>query len=240
MQTIRDHDAARAVLNDPTFVVPPVPPASSGIAWLRATVGRFSSGGVHQRRRALSIALLETIALDDLRTSGPEHPVAVLARAIGTSAPVVDLVRDAAQAYQPDTGDESRADAAVDRLVVIFGGVYDEPTAARIGLLVQACTPTTTLIDRARQHPVEDVLRDDPPVPATKRQATVATGVGDVTVKAGEVVRVGLAGDLAFGAGPRRCPGREHALALVHGALVEGALVAGAPVDGAVVDDTLA
>jgi hypothetical protein len=32
------------------------------------------------------------------------------------------------------------------------------------------------------------------------------------TVKAGEVVRIGPAGGLAFGAGPRRCPGRAHAL----------------------------
>jgi len=39
-----------------------------------------------------------------------------------------------------------------------------------------------------------------------------------VPVEAGDIVLVGLAGETAFGAGPRRCPGREHALALVAGA----------------------
>ncbi|PZG09686.1 hypothetical protein C1I95_28690 [Micromonospora craterilacus] len=213
MQQIRGRDAALAVLNDPVFVVPPVPPASVGIAWLRATVGRFSEGAEHERRRGLAVAVLDSISLDSL--CGPGHPVAILARAMGVDEPVVDLVRDVAQAYQPGTGDEARADAAVGRLVVVFGGGYDEPTAARIGVLVQACEPTASLIDRGRHRAVEDVLRDDPPVPATRRQALAATTVGSVTVEAGEVVQVHLAGELAFGAGPRRCPGRAHALALV-------------------------
>jgi cytochrome P450 len=219
MQVIRDRDAVLAVLHDPAFVVPPVPPASSGVAWLRATVGRFSEGESHERRRALSVAALGTIALDRLRTPHDDHPVAVLARATGAPDGVVDLVRDVAQAYQPGAGDSARADSAVDRLVARLGGAFDEPTAARIGVLVQACEPTAALIDKARHRAVDAVLRDDPPVPATRRQALVARTVGDVTVAAGEVVRVALAGDLAFGAGPRRCPGRDHALALVEGAL---------------------
>jgi len=220
MQQINGREAAFAVLNDPAFVVPPVPPASTGVAWLRATVGRFSAGEAHERRRALTIAILDAIALESLRSYGPMHPVAVLARKMGIGEPVVDLVRDVAQAYQPGTGDESRAAAAVARLVAVLGGVFDEPNAARIGVLVQAYQPTMALIERTRdRRPVDDVLRDDPPVPATKRQALVRTTVGDITVEAGEVVRVRLAGDLAFGSGPRRCPGREHALALVEGAL---------------------
>ncbi|GIJ12919.1 hypothetical protein ACFFMR_24540 [Micromonospora andamanensis] len=104
MQEIHGRAAALAVLTDPTFVVPPVPQASTGVAWLRATVVRFS------------------------------------------------------------------------------------------------------------------VLRDDPPVPATRRQATVTGTVAGMTVEAGALVRVPLAGELAFGVGPRRCPGRAHALALVAGA----------------------
>lgn len=99
----------------------------------------------------------------------------------------------------------------------VFGGVLDEPTAARIGVLVQACEPTAALIERARHRPIADVLRDDPPLRATRRQATIRTVVGGVTVEPGEIVRVRLAGDLAFGAGPRRCPGRAHALALAGG-----------------------
>ncbi|TDB82060.1 hypothetical protein [Micromonospora sp. KC721] len=218
MQQINGRDAAFALLNDAAFVVPPVPPASAGVAWLRATVGRFSTGEAHERRRAMSIAILDAIALESLRGYGPMHPVAALAREMGVGEPVVDLVRNVAQAYQPGTGDEFRADAAVVRLVALFGGVFDESTAARIGLLVQACEPTMALIERTRHRPVGDVLRDEPPVPATKRQALVRTTVGDVTVEAGEVVQVSLAGDLAFGSGSRRCPGRAHALALVEGA----------------------
>jgi hypothetical protein len=215
MQRISSRAAALAVLTDPSFVVPPVPPARTGVGWLRAEVGRFSTGESHERRRALSIAILDAIAPESLRAGGPAHPVALLAREMGIDRPVVDLVVDVAQAYQPGTGDEARADAAVDRLVAVLGGGYDEPTAARIGVLVQACEATAVLIERSRHRPVEDVLRDHPPVPATKRQALVTTAVGDITIEAGEVVQVRLAGDLAFGAGPRRCPGRAHALALV-------------------------
>jgi len=217
MEQISDHDDVLAVLTDPCFVVPPVPAGTAGIAWLRATVGRFSTGEAHERRRALSVAILAAIPPDSLRTGG--DPVAVLARAMGADESVVALVRDVAQAYQPGTGDEARADAAVERLVEVFGGHHDEPTAARIGVLAQACNATTALIEKARHRPIAEVLRDDPPVPATKRQALRTTTVGDRTVEAGEVVQVRLADDLAFGAGPRRCPGRTHALTLAEGAL---------------------
>ncbi|MEU4421826.1 hypothetical protein AB0F81_14465 [Actinoplanes sp. NPDC024001] len=215
MQQINDPDAVRAVLTDAAFVVPPVPPAAAGVAWLRATVGRFAGGETHARRRALAVAILDAVPPETLRAGKGAHPVAVLAQAMGIDEPVVELVRDVAQAYQPGTGDEPRADAAVDRLVELAGGAHEEPTAARIGVLVQACEPTAALIERARHRPVGDVLRDDPPVPATKRQALAATTAGDVTVAAGEVVRVALTGELAFGYGPHRCPGRDHALAFV-------------------------
>jgi cytochrome P450 len=216
MQRISGRDAARAVLTDPAFVVPPVPAASTGVAWLRATVARFSDGAVHERRRALAVALLDAIPAESLRNGGGTHPVAILARAIGADESVVDLVRDVAQAYRPGTGDDSRADPAVDRLVAEFGGVFDEQTAARIGLLVQACEATAALIERTTHRPIDEVLREDPPVPATKRRALVRTTVGGVTVEAGEVVEVSLADELAFGAGPHRCPGRSHALALAN------------------------
>src|SRR5215469_3915908 len=104
MQQISGRDAALAVLTDPDFTVPPVPPASAGVGWLRATVARFSSGAVHQRRRALVIALLEAIPPESLRVPGRMHPVAILGRAIGVTESVLDLVQDVAQAYQPGTG----------------------------------------------------------------------------------------------------------------------------------------
>ena len=222
MQRISGGDAALTVLTDPAFMVPAVPSASGGVAWLRATVARFSSGTAHDRRRALVIALLDAIPLESLQARRPMHPVAILGRAIGADESVTDLVRDVAQAYQPGTGDEVRADAAVDRLVAVFGGVFDEPTAARIGLLVQACEATAALIERARHRPLHEVLREDPPVSATKRRALATTTVGDITIEAGEVVQVCLADELAFGAGSHRCPGRAHALALVDNALAGG------------------
>ncbi|TQS46242.1 hypothetical protein FL583_06420 [Cryptosporangium phraense] len=210
------------MLTSPTFAVPGVPPGDRGVGWLRASVARFSSGEPHRRRRALVVDLLATVPPDALRsTESDDHPVATLARALGLDVPVA-LVADVAQAYQPGTGDEPRADAAVDRLVDILGGDHDEATAARIGLLVQACQATTTLIERARTRPIDDVLRDDPPAPTTKRVALTPTRLGDLTVDAGEVVLVALADGLAFGAGEHRCPGRAHALALAHRAATSG------------------
>lgn len=212
MREIRGPEAALAVLTDPRFVVPPVPAGVRGIAWLRATVGRFAAGDDHVRRRALSV---EVIASVRRVAAGDEHPVAVLARGIGISGEVVSLVRAVAQAYQPGTGDPDRADAAVEHLVELLGRTHDEVTAARIGVLTQACDATAALISRARERPVDEVLRDDPPVRATKRLATEAVVVDGVRVAAGEVVLVSLADGLAFGAGPRQCPGRELALDLV-------------------------
>ncbi|WP_327005296.1 hypothetical protein OHA72_61645 [Dactylosporangium sp. NBC_01737] len=224
MQTIDDPGDALAVLHDPDFVVPPVPAATHGIAWLRATVGRFSTGEAHTRRRALSESLLSTVDPQTLReaaASSPHaHPVQHLAAALGlgSSARTIDAVRAAAAAYQPGTGDETAADAAVRTLIATFGGAPDETTAARIGLLVQACDATITLIERARAAGLEPALRDTPPVAATKRMATRPTTLGNTRVEPGEVVRVSLHG-IPFGAGPRTCPGRAHALALTEGAL---------------------
>ena len=218
MQWISGRDA-HTVLTDPAFVVPPVPDAPAGVAWLRATVARFSSGPVHQRRRASAVSVLDAIPPASLRVGAGGHPVDILARAMGCDGPVAGLVRDVAQAYQPGTGDETRADAAVDRLVAVFGGVFDERAAARIGVLVQACQATEALIERARHTTVDDVLRENPPVRATKRQALTGTTVGGVRIEAGEVVLVPLSGDLAFGAGPHHCPGQAHARALADGAL---------------------
>ncbi|MEV0129510.1 hypothetical protein AB0H83_13770 [Dactylosporangium sp. NPDC050688] len=224
MHTIDDPDDALAVLHDPGFVVPPVPAAAHGVAWLRASVGRFSGGAAYPRRRALSESLLSTVdpaALRAAAASSPyAHPVRLLCAALGLdpSPGTTDAVRVVAAAYQPGTGDEPAADAAVQVLIAACGGTADETTAARIGLLVQACDATAALIARARDAGLDTALRDTPPVAATKRMATRPSDVGAARVAPGEVVRVSLHG-IPFGAGPRRCPGRAHALALAEGAL---------------------
>ncbi|WP_447009428.1 isocitrate lyase/PEP mutase family protein [Saccharothrix hoggarensis] len=180
------------VLRNEAYVVPPVPAAGSGVAWLRATVARFSEGADHVRRRALAEHVLPTVDVAALRRPGT--PVAVLAEALGLPRSVAPDVRLVAGCYQPHVTVTPEADAAVARLVEACGGTWDEETANRIGLLVQACDATVAL--------VADV---EPPVPVTRRVAPD-----------GRVVEVDL-GDAWFGAGRHECPGRAHALALVEG-----------------------
>jgi cytochrome P450 len=160
-------------------------------------------------------------------------PVETLAAALALPDGLGADVAEAAQAYQPHVeADIAAADRAVARLVSACGGVADEATAARIGLLVQACDATAGLVDRAfvaasRQHGATPddllaaVLRDDPPVRATRRLVLRATRVGSTPVPAGAIVSLDLTGDaqLPFGSGLRPCPGRAHALALAAGTL---------------------
>ncbi|MFI9010080.1 isocitrate lyase/phosphoenolpyruvate mutase family protein [Actinosynnema sp. NPDC053489] len=180
------------VLADPTYVVPPVPAAASGVAWLRAGVARFSEGADHVRRRALVARVLDGVDPGSLRRPG--DPVAVLAEAMGLPRAVAPDVTAVAACYQPHVPVTAAADAAVARLVAACGGVWDEGTANRIGVLVQAGAATRALIAGV-----------EPPVPVTRR-------VGPD----GSEVEVDLR-DAWFGAGRHACPGREHALALVEG-----------------------
>lgn len=184
-----DHGA----LLDEEHTVPAVPPAASGVAWLRSRVARFSEGAEHRRRRALVERVLSGVDVDGLRRAG--DPVAVLAEALGVPRAVARDVTAVARCYQPHLPVAPGADEAVARLVAAFGGVWDEGTANRVGLLVQACDATRALVAGV-----------EPPVPVTRR---VAPG--------GEVVEVDLGGAW-FGAGRHACPAREHALALAEGA----------------------
>ncbi|MFD7657118.1 isocitrate lyase/phosphoenolpyruvate mutase family protein [Actinosynnema sp. NPDC059797] len=163
------------------------------MAWLRSRVVRFSEGADHERRRGIVARVLS--GLDPAVLRRPGDPVAVLAEALGAPRAVTRDVTAVARCYQPHVPVDPEADAAVARLVAAFGGVWDEETANRVGLLVQACTATRALI-----------AGHEPPVPVTWR---VAPG--------GEVVEVDLRG-AEFGAGRHACPGRAHALALAEGA----------------------
>jgi hypothetical protein len=191
------------VLTDPNYVVPSAPdPGAGGVAWLRASVVRFSSGETHRRRRAMVVAELAAVdpeALRAMAAGGAAGPVEVLAVALGLPADVADDVAVVAESYHPHTAVTDEADLAVDRLVVACGGVADEATANRIALLVQACAATKALVENG----IAD--RTDPPVPVTRRVAPDGT-----------VVLVDLT-DAPFGLGPHACPGRAHAEAIADG-----------------------
>ncbi|MFE9858204.1 isocitrate lyase/phosphoenolpyruvate mutase family protein [Streptomyces sp. NPDC005780] len=104
-----------------------------------------------------------------------------------------------------------------------------ESAASRIGLLVQACEATAALVETAAGNdglPLSRVLRDLPPVRSMRRVAAGATRVAGREIAEGDVVLLDLAAanrahpvPLTFGAPPRTCPGRAHALALADGLL---------------------
>ncbi len=181
-----------SVLSDSSYAVPPVPAAATGVAWLRASVARFSEGADHARRRASAERVLSGVDVAPLRRPG--EPVAVLAEALGLPRSVASDVAVVASCYQPHVPVTAEADEAVARLVAACGGAWDEGTANRIGVLVQASAATRALIAGV-----------EPPVPVTRRVAPD-----------GSVVEVDLR-DAWFGAGRHACPGRAHALALVEG-----------------------
>jgi cytochrome P450 len=241
---LTDPDAVRAALEADEYTMPPVDPAAgTGIAWLRAAVARFSDGPAHTRRRGYAVGLLAVLDPGHLRArarvrtaetlvSGEDPvdvmsaiarpvPVGVLASALGVHSDLTPAVAAAARSYQPHTANDGAADAAVAALVTAFGGAADEPTAARIGLLVQACDATAGLVGAAiLAGSVETALRRDPPVRRTRR------------VLGGREVHLDLTA-LPFGAGPHRCPGSEHAVAIAIGVLdaLRGWRVVPGPVD---------
>ncbi|MEU2790191.1 hypothetical protein [Streptomyces sp. NPDC007100] len=243
------------MLSDPAWVVPPVPqdvPAGS-MAWLRAHVARFSSGDAHARRRAAAAARLggpeaagalrdaaRTRAEALLRGPGPVEVMAEVARVVPVevlaaglallpvTADTAGLVGEVARAYHAHGETVPAADEALARLVAACGGAWDEDTAARVGLLVQAYDATAGLIGNAARlmlthaaaaqagdpaaNFLDRALRVDPPVRGTLR----APAGGGAPVRAGLVTADGA---LPFGAGAHACPGREHARALAAGVL---------------------
>jgi hypothetical protein len=183
------------------------------LTWLRATVSRFSAGPDHARRRALVVARLATLDPAELRERARERaptsgdpglvPVIVLAEALGARDPIgaAAAVATIAPAYNPPPGPNASSpggDAAADDAVALLLALLPpgdlEAVAQDIAILVQACVATAALI-----------AGDDPPVALTRRIAPDGT-----------LVEVDLTG-LPFGAGPRACPGAEHALALAAG-----------------------
>ncbi|MEO3754130.1 isocitrate lyase/phosphoenolpyruvate mutase family protein [Streptomyces sp. B6B3] len=243
------HEDLRAALADPALVPEPAADAGepgTSAAWLRATVARFSSGAPHRRRRALveaELARLDPAALRRAAAAGSDgetrvRVVRALAEALGMPEPgaVAVAVTVVAGAYfgGADEATTATADQAVAGLVALLvpGERRDEAAleaaAHRIGLLVQACAATAALVDAAAagDAPLARVLREDPPVPTLRRIAARATRVAGRDIAAGDLVLLDVATaqrahpvPLTFGAPPRACPGRAHALALADGLL---------------------
>jgi hypothetical protein len=202
------------ILDDPAYTVPPPPPAGpvGTLSWLRATVSRFSAGPDHARRRAMIVARLATLDPAALRERALQTGDAAftLAEALGASDPAAaaEAVATIAPHYNPGTvplasGPVPAVDAAVARLLALLPAAPPEAAAQQIAILVQSHAATAALIAAGGRL-------EPPPVPLTRRIAPD-----------GELVEVDLTG-LPFGAGPRACPGAEHALALAAGVLAAG------------------
>ena len=219
--------------------------AASPLARFRAEVSRFVNGTEHDARRARLEVLLDGLDPGALATAAAAHvragtrtgdiPVAVLADALGFARPdaLPPLVEVVAAAYPSGVAtDPETTDAAVIAMLEASGAADPGEQVLRAQLLVQAHTATTTLVERAltlarsrdgavpTRTLLESVLRDDSPVPVTRRLVpgrrdgdetlvTLHLGGPDREATAERPARV-----LAFGAGPRACPAPHHALAI--------------------------
>ncbi|MFD7630064.1 hypothetical protein ACFV7Q_29260 [Streptomyces sp. NPDC059851] len=165
---------ARAVLDQPLLVPEPGADAADApagsLAWLRATVARFTGDGqTHARRRAHAVVELARLDPRELRRAAAgsvvgaddRHTVVrILAEELGLPGP--DAVADAAMSvcagyFGSDLTptQEKTADEAIASLLARTAqedGVEDlEAAAQRIGLLVQACDATARLAEHARR-----------------------------------------------------------------------------------------
>lgn len=213
----------RTALADPHLVPSPARSGPVGsMAWLRNTVARFSTGEIHARRRALleaDLARLDPSALRRAAGSGPAGEARVmvvrtLAESLGLSDPdaIAAAITAVAGTYFGEDGAD--ADAVVAWLLprvlpveppVEWTKAQLEVAANRIGLLVQACDATGSLVDHARRatddcpvvHSTEallaETLRYDPPVRAMHRISVRDTRVAGVAIAEGDLVTLDIA-----------------------------------------------
>lgn len=177
--------------------------ADEAVAWL---VGRLAAPAREEPAPPSQAAPQESAPV---REAAPQESAPAGEAAPRESAPV----REAAPQESAPTPEEAALEAA----------------AARIGLLVQACDATAALVESASGGdglPLSRVLRDLPPVRRMRRIAVRSTRVAGREIAEGDVVLLDLATanrahpvPLTFGAPPRPCPGRAHALALADGLL---------------------
>lgn len=165
---------ARAVLDQPLLVPEPVADAADApagsLAWLHATVARFTADAqTHARRRAHAAEGLARLDPRELRRAAAgsvvgaddRHTVVrILAEGLGLPGPdaVADAVITVSAGYfgsdltpiQGKTADEAIA-SLLARTVQEDGVEGLEAAAQRIGLLVQACDATARLVEHARR-----------------------------------------------------------------------------------------
>ncbi|MFE7843465.1 hypothetical protein ACFU53_47680, partial [Streptomyces sp. NPDC057474] len=154
----------RAALADPALV--PEPPAAyegpaAGIAWLRATVARFSSGEPHRRRRALveaELARLDPVSLRRAAATEPEgevrtQVVRTLAEALGMPEPeaVAEAVIVIAGAYFG--GDDTAAHMAARAAGEAAAGTPPGAAAEAADEVAASDTAAGTAADAADQVP---------------------------------------------------------------------------------------
>jgi cytochrome P450 len=132
-------DEVRAILADPSYVVPAapaVPDSETGtLAWLRSLVARFCDGDVHDRRRALVERDLAGLDSDRLRAAAAELTERELAlQSAGEQFDVMILARRvpvAVLATELGLGGNGLP-RAVDAVITAASG-YPNPDAANLG-----------------------------------------------------------------------------------------------------------
>jgi cytochrome P450 len=194
--------------------------------------------------RLRALAYHEASAVVDRAAGRPFDAIALIARrvpglvlagALGAAdpEPVTGQLAEVAAAYLPGAADPQQADGSVARLIKLLPEGPAELLAARIGLLIQAYAATAGLIgtsvaDGLRaggRAPaaalVRGTLRDHPPVQVTGRVgpdgAMITLDLASATDDSEDPD--GPDGPLAFGSGPRACPGAAQACALAEGAV---------------------
>ncbi|WP_412539282.1 cytochrome P450 [Longispora sp. K20-0274] len=140
MITFHRYADVTAALADPALAPPPAEPGPPGtMAWLRATVARFSTGEAHARRRALVEADLARLSPPALRTAATSDNTDASGRRASSAEPRHVIVRTLAAALglaEPDAVAEAVALAAT----TYFGG--EDPAAdAAVAWLVPRMTP---------------------------------------------------------------------------------------------------
>jgi cytochrome P450 len=254
------HRDVRAVLGDRRFEVPAVPPANAGVAWLRGAVSRFANGATHARRRAAADALIARYDVDELFLAARQRtdegrgapgaqvdlmplarrvPLRVLLEASKDVASTdrdeaVECVVEIASVYPPgsDPGAEAAAGSAVTRLLKLMCLEATESSAARIGVLVQACEATAGLIGNSiaiglrspvlaaavgAEALVRETLRFDPPNRDTRRRASVPAAIAGNPIGPGEFVLLDFA---AANRDPEVFPGANRFDPMLDGAEV--------------------